>query len=283
MTVQTWDDDPLAGTRGVLLAAGRAWLCDRGVTASPRGLSLAELARRADVPLPAARQAWPCEADFVSDVMCHLAGPECFGSEAFDSQTLDIGLAVLREHDDLLGTARGRRAVIGEAIRQAVPRNLSATIASPHWRLYLALVAAAPSMPDDRARQRIATALHESVAGFVRRMSQFYAGLADLLTLRFRHPAYRFEHVTTAGAALVEGFALRQLLADAYQPGDSQVGGQAGGAGAEPSLHALLGDPLPGPGVRGGEASWTLLALAFDGLVDTFFDLEDAACRTRPR
>jgi hypothetical protein len=204
------------------------------------------------------------------DLLCHLAGPECFGQEAFDSQTLDVGLAVLREHEDMLDTAPGRRAVIGEAIRQAVPRNLTATVASPEWRLYLALISAAPSMPDERARQRIAAALQESVGGFVGRMSEFYAGLAGLLGLRFRHHAYRFEHVTTAGAALVEGFALRQILADA---------GQAAGPDGEVSLRALVGHPLPGPGVRGGEASWTLLALAFAGLVDTFFDLDEPSRR----
>lgn len=247
--------------RDELLAAGHRWLRDHGTSAGVRGLSLAGLAREAGLPAAAVRDEWPTEEAFVTDLLCHLAGPECFGREAFDSETLDIGLAVLREHQGLLGTVAGRRAVIAEAIRQAVPRNLIATVASPEWRLYLALVAAVPALPDESTRIRIAGALQTSVAGFVARMSAFYQGMAGLLGLRFRQPSYTFEHVTTAGAALVEGFALRQLLADS--------------AGAA-TLTSLLGTPLPGPAPTGGEAPWTLLAVAFNGLVDAFFDLDEA-------
>jgi hypothetical protein len=215
--------------------------------------------------LLAAGQRWlPAHGTAVSvDLLCRHAGPECFGQEAFDGETLDIGLAVLREHQDRLSTVAGRRAVIAEAIRQAVPRNLAATLASPEWRLYLALVAALPAAPADPDGARVAVALQESVRGFVGRMSEFYQGLAALLGLRFRNPSCTFDHVTTAGAALVEGFAVRQILA-AGAPAE----------GSRPAFGRLLDDPLPGPAPDGGAAQWTLLALAFNGLVDTFFELD---------
>ena len=81
-------------------------------------------------------------------------------------------------------------------------------------------------------------------------------------------PAYSYTHVAAAAAALVEGLALRQILAEA----------QRGNPGSRMhqlphlDLEQLISAPLPGPGIDGKLAVWSLAALAFTGILDTFVE-----------
>lgn len=257
--------------RARMLAAGQAWAAEQGPVLSLPGLSVAELARRAGASESAARAVWPADEDFTADLLCHLAGPGCFGAAAFDEETLNTGLAVIEQHKHRLATPEGRMAVIREAIRQALPRNLRATAESPEWRVYVALVGCLPAMADAGLRARVAGALARSVNGFAERMTVYYSAMAELLGLRPRDPGYRLEHLTTAGAALVEGFALRTILAQAAC--DGAPAGHAAG-GTRWALLDVTGAGLPGPGIDGGTADWPLLAAAFLGLVDMFFEAD---------
>jgi hypothetical protein len=258
-----------ATTRARMLAAGHGWVAEHGVAPALPGFSMAELIRRAGADAESVLAVWPVEEAFLGDLLCYLAGPDCFGAGAFDEETLNVGVAVVQEHRHLLATAEGRMAVVREAVRQAVPRNLYATVTSPEWRVYVALVGCLPTIGDAGLRARVAEALASSVNAFAERMTVFYSGMADLLGLRLRDPGYRLEHVTMAGAALVEGFALRTILVRSAR-GGSPAGQAAGTEGC--SLPDVTGAPLPGPGIDGGTADWPLLATAFLGLVETFFE-----------
>ena len=261
-----------ATTRARMLAAGRDWVAEHGVVPALPGFSMDELIRSAGAAPESVLAVWPREEAFLGDLLCHLAGPGCFGASAFDEETVNIGVAVVQEHQHLFATADGRMALTREAIRQALPRNLHATVTSPEWRVYVALTGCLPSLPAG-LRGRVAGELASSVNSFCQRMTGFYAGMAGLLGLRLRGPGYRLADLTTAGAALVEGFALRQLLAGAAA--DGAPAGDAAGDPGGPSL-CFTDVRLPGPAVGGGTTDWTLLAAAFLGLVETFFEADPA-------
>ncbi len=99
-------------------------------------------------------------------------------------------------------------------------------------------------------------------------MAEFYQLMGDGLGLRLRSPAYSYTHLAVATAALVEGLALGQILAEA----------QHGNPGSRTHQHQnldleqLSSSPLPGPGIDGKSAVWSLAALAFAGILDTFVE-----------
>jgi hypothetical protein len=257
-----------ATIRARMLATGRGWVAEHGVVPALPGFSMDELIRRAGADPESVLAVWPGDEAFLGDLLCYLAGPDCLGASAFDEETLNVGIAVVQEHQHLLATADGRMALTREAVRQALPRNLHATMTSPEWRVYVALVGCLPALPAG-LRARVAGALASSVTSFCERTTAFYAGMAEVLGLRLRSPGYRLEHLTAAGASLVEGFALRQILARAAGDG-TPAGAAAGDPGG--SLLSFVDARLPGPGVDGGTADWPLLATAFLGLVETFFE-----------
>ena len=136
------------------------------------------------VPRSSVYRIWPYKGDFVDDLLCHMAGPDWFGAAAFDQDAIDLALKVAADHEQMLGTPGGRRAVALEAARQAVRpvlpghRHLAgmADLHRPgrHRR----------SARDDQARARIGEALGGSQAAFITKMAEFYQLMADGLGLR---------------------------------------------------------------------------------------------------
>ena len=112
------------------------------------------------------------------------------------------------------------------------------------------------------------------------------------LGLRLKDPAYTYEHVQMAGGLMVQAMALRNVqvqVALAEPPAAAGQGGQDDGglpgedtAGektegvldlTEPRyVDGLLNGPIPGPGLDGQPAPWTLVTLAYLALVDAFME-----------
>jgi small neutral amino acid transporter SnatA (MarC family) len=90
--------------------------------------------------------------------------------------------------------------------------------------------------------------------------------LAQELGLRMRDPAATIEHMQLAGGLLVQSVALRNVQVQAAADG--------GDAGEAAVVDALLNVPLPGPGLHGQPAEWTLAAFAYMGVVDAFIELD---------
>jgi AcrR family transcriptional regulator len=258
---------PADEVRTKMLTAARDLVLASGVTISLEDLSLEDVIRHAGVPRSSVYRVWPYKGDFVDDLLCHLARPDWFGAAAVDQDTIDLARKVAADHEQMLGTPGGRRAVALEAARQAVLRYFRAIVTSREWQIYIALVATARSARDDQARARIGAALGGSQAAFITGMAEFYQLMADGLGLRLRSPAYSYTHLAAAAAALVEGLALRQILADAQR-------GNPGSRSHHPhlDLEQLISAPLPGPGIDGKPAVWSLAALAFTGILDTFVE-----------
>jgi AcrR family transcriptional regulator len=259
---------PADEVRTKMLTAARDLVFASGVTVSLEELSLEDVIRHAGVPRSSVYRIWPYKGDFVDDLLCHMAGPNWFGAAAFDKDTIDLAMKVVADHEQMLGTPEGRRAVVLEAARQAVLRNFRAIVTSQEWQIYIALIATARSTRDDEARARIEEALGDSEAAFITRMADFYQLMGDALGFRLRSPAYSYTHLAAAAAALVEGLALRQVLAEARRDNPESRTRQHQNL----DLEKLISSPLPGPGIDGKPAVWSLAALAFIGILDTFVE-----------
>jgi AcrR family transcriptional regulator len=257
---------PATEVRDQMLATARSMITTSGVTISMEELSLEEVIRRADVPRSSAYRIWPYRDDFIDDLILHMAGPDWFGAGAFDQPTLDLAAQVVIDHGDMLQTPDGRRTLLLEAIRQAIKLNLESLIGSDEWRIFLALAATARSTPDPKTRARVEGMLGETEKRFVSTMSGFYQSMAEVLGLRLRFPDHhRFEHIAVAGAALLEGLALRHLLAQGLLGSGEDEGG-------DPYLRDIIHTPLPGPAISGDMADWSLAAVAFLGIAEAFVE-----------
>jgi hypothetical protein len=91
---------------------------------------------------------------------------------------------------------------------------------------------------------------------------RFYRELAQALGLRVR-AGYRFEHLAVAGGTVIQGLMMRQVIA-------RNAAGFPCPAGKDESwsLDALINDPLPGPGLDGGNADWSFAAAAYLGIFE---------------
>jgi hypothetical protein len=155
-----------------------------------------------------------------------------------------------------------------EATRQAVLQNFRAIFTSQEWHIYIALVVTAHSTRDLAARARIEDALADSEAQFLTTMADFYQLMGEALGFRLRNPEYSFQHLAAAGAALVEGLALRQILAETQRNSPTSRKRQQ----RDIDLDGLISSPLPGPGMDGEPADWSLAAIAFLGIIDAFVE-----------
>jgi AcrR family transcriptional regulator len=267
-----------AVVRDKMLAAAHELISASGVTISVEALSMEDLIRRAGVPRSSVYRIWPYKGDFVDDLLCHMAGPDWFGSGAFRRLTLDLADKIVFDHQDMLGTIDGRRAVALEAIRQATLLNLHTVAGSHEWRINVALVATARFVPDEEIRATIETTLGETEKRFVAVMADFYARMCRLLGLRLRSPSYRYEHLALAGASLVQGIALRQLVAQGSQSAQT---GHHGRPGPELSLLEFIDSPLPGPALAAGASDWSFAAVALVGIMDVFTEPDPSYAQDR--
>lgn len=243
--------------------AARQLVYAQGVQVSLEELSLEQVIELAGVSRSSVYRLWPYKGDFVQDLLCDLAGPSWLGTAAFDQDTVDLAANIVMGNADKLSSPEGRRQVLLDAVREAVAQNFKAIVESQEWHIYVALNASIRTAGDDESRLRIAAALQHSEMTFVDRMADFYAGMLEVLGLRFRNDSYTTRHMAVAGAAVVEGLALRRLVTMTVD-----------GAKRPPyvpdhgwSLGDLLAANLAGPG--GSDAQpWSLAALAFLGIVD---------------
>lgn len=244
---------PAEQVRERMFDAARELVRLRGVTVSLEELSMDEVVASAGVPRSSAYRIWPYKNDFVNDLLLHFAGPrpDWMAFSAFDEETLIQAAQVFASRWGELSTAEGRAAVVDEAIRVAVEQNFLAIADSPDWQVYAALSATARGNSNDESRTELVRALEEADVIFVTQMAAFYELVGLAAGLR-PVEGMTYEQLALAGAAVVEGLAIRKVLVDARGGGDG------------PMARFLTGE-LPAP--RGGaEARWSLVARAFRGV-----------------
>jgi AcrR family transcriptional regulator len=247
-----------------MFEAARRLVYAQGVQVSLEELGFEQVIELAGVSRSSAYRLWPYKGDFVQDLLCDLAGPSWLGTAAFDQETIDLAANIVMSNSEKLSTPEGRRQVMLHAVRDAVAQNFKAIIESQEWHIYVALNASVRTAGDDESRLRIAAALQNSEMTFVDRMADFYSGMLDVLGLRFRSDAYTVRHLAVAGAAVVEGLALRRLITVAVDTAKRPPYVPDHGW----SLAELLTTNLPYPEASDAQP-WSLAALAFLGIVDT--------------
>jgi AcrR family transcriptional regulator len=257
---------PADEVRQRMLDAGRAIALEAGAGLTIDRLRLEEVIARAEVPRSSVYRLWAYKDDYLDDLLIYLAGPGSWfvSSEAFDPETFAIPRAVIAANWHLADTLEGRRAIVCEAVRLAAARNYRALSESPYWLMHNALIVTVGATREDKARDKIAVALEH--AQFQSRVSMLglFGYLGAALGLRARDPGRSIAHLTLAGGQLIQSLALRQILAQAALPHTSEAA----------DTDRLLNAPMPGPGLGGEPADWTLAAFGYLALMDAFTELD---------
>ena len=253
-----------------MLEAGTELAIEAGAALTIEHLRVEEVIRRAGVPRSSAYRLWPYREDYIDDLLCHLAGAGSWFNErpVFDPETFAVLKQVIEDNRDLIGCLAGRRALLCEVVRLTVAQNYRALSENGTWRLHMALSATLGSTRSPEARQKIAAALVKSQRVSRESLVAVFGFLAQELGLRMRDPAATIEHMQLAGGLLVQSLALRNVQVQAAADGAGAAAGEAA------VVDALLNAPLPGPGLHGQPAEWTLAAYAYLGVVDAFIELD---------
>jgi hypothetical protein len=265
---------PAEEVRRRMLDAGRELAQTAGAALTIEHLRLEEVIQQARVPRSSVYRLWAYREDYIDDLLCDLAGNGSWFSDrpVLDPETFADVKQILDESGHLLATLEGRRALLCEITRVTVTRNYLGLTASSRWRLHMALVATLGSSRSGEARKRIAAALEDSQRQSREMMAAVLVQLAALVGLRPRDPAYTFDHLALAGGLLVQCLALRNVQVQAA------VGAPEGPGLASASdtavVDGLLNAPIPGPGLHGQPAEWTLAAFAYLGVIDAFMELD---------
>ena len=281
------DRVPADEIRQRMLDAGRELALEAGAALTIEHLRLEEVIQRARVPRSSAYRLWPYKDDYINDLLCYLAGPGSWFSErpVVTPETTTEIRQIVEENRALLATLAGRRALLCEIVRVTTERNYRMLSQSPQWRLHIALVATLGSTSgadggaaDSAARRRVASALEEAQTCSRQAMVTMLEIIMAELGLRLRDPSWTVEHLQLAGGLFVQGLALRNVQVQAALGGDGDASAwpAADPAGISPAAHvsALLDAPVPGPGLHGGTAQWTLVAFAYLALIDAWTELD---------
>ncbi len=251
-----------------MLDAGRDMALEAGAALTIEHLRLEQVIQRARVPRSSAYRAWPYKEDYIDDLLSYLAGPGSWFSDrpVLAPETFAAVQQILDGNHALVASAEGRRALLLEVVRVTSAANYHMLSDSGPWRLHMALIATLGSTRSGTARTKIAAALEEAQATSRGSMVAMFDFLAARIGLRMRDPARTVEHLQLAGGLLVQALALR----------NTQVRAATEDGPRPAALHVdgLLNTPLPGPGLHGGTAPWTLAAFAYLGVLDSFAELD---------
>lgn len=259
---------PAEEVRRRMLEAGRELAIESGAALTIEHLRVEEIIQRARVPRSSAYRMWPYREEYIDDLLCYLAGAGNWFNDrpVFDPETFTVLKQVVEDNRELISQPGGRRALLCEIVRLTVAQNYAALSESGTWRLHMALSATLGSTRSGEARQKIAAALEQSQRVSRDSLVAVFGFLAAELGLRMRHPAATIEHMQLAGGLLVQSVALRNVQVRAAAGGDD--------SGEAALVDTLLNAPLPGPGLHGRPAEWTLAAFAYMGVVDAFIELD---------
>lgn len=259
---------PAEEVRRRMLEAGRELAIESGAALTIEHLRVEEIIQRARVPRSSAYRMWPYREEYIDDLLCYLAGAGNWFNDrpVFDPETFTVLKQAVEDNRELIGSPEGRRALLCEIVRLTVAQNYAALTESGTWRLHMALSATLGSTRSGEARQKIAAALEQSQRVSRDSLVAVFGFLAAELGLRMRHPDATIEHMQLAGGLLVQSVALRNVQVRAAAGGDD--------SGEAALVDTLLNAPLPGPGLHGQPAEWTLAAFAYMGVVDAFIELD---------
>ncbi len=191
------------------------------------------------------RRVWRNQAEFQADVLVAVAGTE--NENEFDLTVATVA-PVLADVDR--STADSRAAALRELCRLGAAANLAAMRESRNWPLWMSVWALAAGAEPLDDRKKIEAALQGGYDTFNQRIQDVYAAIIDFLGFRVRAP-FALRQFTVAADSLGQGSGLRDRVDDSHNEAILRPTG-AGGALQE----------------------WTLFGVAFEALVNQFFELD---------
>ena len=222
-----------------LLDAARSLLeSGRGLTISLGSLSYEEVIREARVPRSTAYRIWDTKQKFEDAFLADLASPE--GNYYGVDTTAELLAEAYRSFGPVAADDHvRRRARVEELANAGAQVNLEEVMQNPNWTVYAAIVTTSESS----TVEGLLGSLQTGEERFIDRMAGFYEIVCRLLGLRLR-PSREWRQLAVAGAAYIEGLALRRFL-----------------------MPDALSETLKGDG-----QDWTLAGLGFVGLIDQFVE-----------
>ncbi len=240
---------PPAEVRSRLIDVAIDQLHQHGVRGGLEAVNLDDAITESGVPRGAAYKMWktgemsPQDAYRTAVVIEVLSMPATAGLPA----TREFAAEALAGHADALAGADQdtRKEIMRELMRTVGEFNFRNLDDSVNWKLYSALRTAALTRPDTPVE--ILDVLRRGEDYLLSRYAELYQEISDVFQMRIKEP-FTYTEFAAALYAVTEGLAGR--LAQGYR---------------------RYGIPrTTGPG--GSVQDWTLMAVAFEGLVDAFFE-----------
>lgn len=192
-------------------------------------------------------QVWPSTDHFLADLCCEVADQARI--DRADTQTLVTTWQYLSTRSGELHTPEGRRRVLRDVIRTAAEYNFEVVTASNKWRTYAAISTTIMSWPDGTSRNRITESLRASQMSFIETMESFYRNVLPTI-----------------------GYRLQPVLDNDYQAFVVATAAVIEGLGVVRSTVPALVESHFTQEQDGTDDDWSLAALSFLGMVDTFIE-----------
>jgi AcrR family transcriptional regulator len=217
-------------------------------------LDFEKVISNAGVSRSTAYRYWNTKEAFYDDLLCYLAGPGWRAAAVFDAEMLGAISQVVVDNLALLDSEDGRKAVLREAVRKGAKHSAEGIARRVQWRTYVALTATLLSLPQDAhdRRERLLASLRETETKYITDLATFFESMALVLGFKLRYNE-GFDTLAAAGAAIIEGLALRAIV-----------------------MPKLVHRAVNAPGLDGQDVKWGLSALAFWGVVEALTELDDA-------
>ena len=238
--------------RARLLEAGRAVLLEQGLSSGAEAVTFKTVFDRVQEETgirvtngSVIGRVWENQAEFRTDVLVTVALDD-------HHEQIEFGLEAVRWTLDNvdLGTPASRLETMRELCRLVGEINSKVVRTSSDWPLWIGVWALAVSGQPLDDRKRIESALIDGFDEFTERIVEAYAGMAGFLGFRPRHPL-TLRQFAIAADSLGQGYGLRNRIDD--------------------SIMEYIDLPT---GPDGSTQKWTLFAIAFDGLVQRFFEID---------
>jgi hypothetical protein len=238
--------------RALLLETGRTILREQGLSSGAEALTFKTVFDRVEQEAAirvtngsVIGRVWENQAEFQADVLATIAHDD-------HHEQIDLGLGAARSmlNDVDLSTPASRQDALREVCRLVGELNAQVVRNSRDWPLWVGVWALAASGQPLDCHKKIESALLAGFEGFTERIVDAYAAMADYLGFRPRSP-FTLLQFAIAADSLGQGYGLRDRI--------------------DGSIVDSIALPT-GPG--GVTQQWTLLAVAFEGLVQRFFEID---------
>jgi hypothetical protein len=244
----------------MLLVAGRRILQEEGLGSGAEAVTFKRVFDRVEketgtrlTNASVIQRVWENQADFQSDLLVTVALGQ--NDEEVDG-AVKTARPTVTAFD--VSTPDARSRALRELCRVAGHLNAQALRNSRSWPLLVGVWALTVSGEDSEHRKRIEVALRSGYETFTERVESVYSAMNSFLGFRLREP-FTLRDFVIAADSLAQGFGLRDRIDDSM-------------------MKVIIRTTGPG----GAEQEWTLFAVAFEGLVAQFFEMDPGWRREPP-